>query len=156
MEALTALPAKRKPLERAQTGPCGRPRIEEDKMITSGTVLMAGDAPRPPCVQVDNQAFPSAWVSVTHSLPHELEKCLLASGWTFFYMAGAFRTTAFGFDRTKMIHSALRRAIISVSQQKCNSLEIDAVTSHSFLGIPYVSVSGHPRHIQKGAVFSGR
>ena len=71
-------------------------------------------------------------------------------------MAGAVRTTAFGFDRTRMIHSALRRAIISVGQQKCNCLEIDAVTSHSFLGIPYVSVSGHPRHFQKGAVFSGQ
>src|ERR1043166_8343068 len=103
-------------------------------MITSGTVLMAGDAVRPPCVQVENGAFPNAWVSVAAGLTHELEKCLLASGWTFFYMAGAVRTTACGFDRTKMIHSALRRAITSVSRQKYNCLEIDAVTSHSFLG----------------------
>lgn len=29
------------------------------------------------------------------------------------------------------------------------------MTSHSFLRIPYVSVSAHPRHIQRGMVFAG-
>ena len=40
-------------------------------MITSGTVLMAGDAARPPCVQVENQAFPNAWIAeqLTIALP---------------------------------------------------------------------------------------
>jgi hypothetical protein len=31
-------------------------------------------------------------------------------------------------------------------------LEIDDVATRWFLGLPYVSVSGHPRHIQKGVV----
>ena len=66
------------------------------------------------------------------------------------------RSNIRGDPRVSDAHSALRRAITRVSQQKCNCLEIDAVTSHSFLGIPYVTVSGHPRHIQKAAVFSGQ
>jgi hypothetical protein len=32
-------------------------------------------------------------------------------------------------------------------------LEIEDVETRSFWGIPYVSVSGHARHIQKGVVF---
>ena len=126
-------------------------------MITSGTILIAGDAPRPPCVQVEDHAFPDAWVSVAHNLPpHELEKDLAAAGWTFFYLASAVKATAFGFDKTKMIHAALQRVITNVSLQRCNCLEIDAVSTHSFLGLPYVSLTAHPRHIQKGATFSGQ
>ena len=118
---------------------------------------MAKDAPRPSCVQVEDHLFPDAWVSVAHTLPsNELEKQLTAVGWTFFYMASAVTTTVFGFDREKMIHAALHRVITSVSRQQCNCLEIDDVTTHSFLGIPYLSLSAHPRHIQQGAVFSGQ
>jgi hypothetical protein len=126
-------------------------------MITSGTILIAKDTPCPPCVQVEDHLFPEAWVSVAHHLPsHELEKQLTAVGWTFFYMASAVSTTAFGFDRAKMIHTALHRAITSVSRQRCNCLEVDDVSTRSFLGIPYVSLSVHPRHIQKNGVFSGQ
>ena len=42
----------------------------------------------------------------------------------------------------------------SVREDRCNSLQIQAVEMHSFLGIPYVSVSAHSRHIQKGNIFS--
>jgi len=86
----------------------------------------------------------------------ELEKELASAGWTFFYMAGKITTTAFGFDRQKTVHTALKRLIASVRLQKCNCLEIDAVASRSFFGIPYVRVSAHSRHIQKGLVFSGQ
>jgi hypothetical protein len=126
-------------------------------MMTSGTILIEKDAPRPQCFQVEDDSCPNAWLSVKHNLtPHELEKELATAGWTFFYMAGAIKTTAFGFDRAKMIHAALKRLITSVRLQKCNCLEIDGVATHSFLGMPYLSVSVHPRHIQKGLVFSGQ
>jgi len=126
-------------------------------MIMSGTILIAKDAPRPPCVQVEAHAFPDAWVSVAQNLPaRELEKDLVAAGWTFFYLASAVKTTAFGFDRTKMIHAALQRAITNVSLQRCNCVEIDDVSTQSFLGLSYISLTAHPRHIQKGATFSGQ
>ena len=126
-------------------------------MIMSGTILIAKNALRPPCIQVEDHTFPESWVSVAHNLPsNEMEKQLTAVGWTFFYMANAITTTAFGFDRTKMMHTALQRAITSVRGQKCNCLEIDDVTTRKFLGIPYVSLWVHPRHIQKDGVFSGQ
>jgi hypothetical protein len=42
-----------------------------------------------------------------------------------------------------------------VKRQQCNCLEIDQVTTHSFLGVPCVSISAHSRNIQKGARFAG-
>ena len=126
-------------------------------MITSGTILIEKDALHPQCFQLEDDSSPNAWMTVKHNLnSHELEKELATAGWTFFYMAGSIRTTAFDFDRVKMINAALKRVISNVRQQRCNCLEIDDVATHSFLGMPYVSVSAHPRHIQKGMIFSGQ
>ncbi len=112
---------------------------------------------RPQCFQLEDDPYPNAWMSVKHNLTsYELDRELVCTGWTFFYMAGAISTTAFGFDRAKMIHAALKRLIANAKLQKCNCLEIDGVATRSFLGMPYVSVSAHARHIQKGMVFSGQ
>ena len=125
-------------------------------MITSGTILIDKAALHPACFQLTDDSSPNAWMSVTHTLtPGEFDQELSGTGWTFFYFASAIRRTAFGFNRAKMIQAALMGIITNVKQQKCNCLEIDNVATHSFLGIPYVSVSSHPRHIQKGMVFSG-
>src|SRR5262245_27318547 len=84
----------------------------------------------------------------------ELEK-LASAGWTFFFMATTITTTAFGFSRPRMLDAALARLMAAVTLQKCNCVEIDDISVRSFLGIPYVRISAHPRHIQKGMVFSG-
>lgn len=126
-------------------------------MISPGTILINKDAPRPECFQLESDSHSNDWGAVKHTLTaHELENELTRTGWTFFYMANAIRTTAFGFDRAKMIEAALKRFIVAVRLQKCNCLEIDDVETHSFLGIPYVSLSGHARHIQLGMRFAGR
>src|ERR1041384_3034309 len=104
-------------------------------MITPGTILIEKTTPRPKCFQLEDDAYPNAWMSVKHNLTsYELEQELATEGWTFFYMAREITMTAFGFDRAKMIHSALKRVIANVRQQKCNCLEIDDVETHSFLG----------------------
>jgi hypothetical protein len=83
------------------------------------------------------------------------EKTIDEEGWTFFFMAGEIKATVFGFDRQKALRAALKRLITDVKSQHCNSIEITAVVDKSFLRMPYVSVSAHPRHLQKGRLFSG-
>jgi hypothetical protein len=126
-------------------------------MITPRTILMEAGTLHPECFRLEAEPFPNTWMSVTHDLnSYELEKALNTAGWTFFYMSTVVSTIAFGFNRANMIHAALKRLIAGVKQQKCNSLEIDDLETHSFLGVPYVSASAHPRHVQKGMVFSGQ
>jgi hypothetical protein len=125
-------------------------------MITSGTILIENGALRPQCFQIEDDSHPNDWMSVKHNLtPRALDEELADKGWTFFYMAGAIKKMAFGFDRPKMINAALKRVITDVRLQNCNCLEIEGVEAQSFLGIPYVKVSAHARHIQKGTLFSG-
>ena len=128
-----------------------------EQLITPGTILIERGTLLPQSFRLENESYPSAWMSVKSSLNfYELEKELASAGWTFFYMAGKITTTALGFDRQKMVYTAVKRLIASVRLQKCNCLEIDAVASRSFWGMPYVRVSAHSRHIQKGVVFSGQ
>jgi hypothetical protein len=69
-------------------------------------------------------------------------------------MAAEIKATVFGFDKRKALRAALKRLIAKVKSQDCNGIEITRVTGKSFLKVPYVSVSAHPRHLQKGLVFS--
>ena len=71
-------------------------------------------------------------------------------------MAGSIRTVAFGFQPQKMVNAALRRGITSAGLQRSNCLVFDDVAIHSFLGMRYVSVSAHARHILEGMIFSAR
>ena len=82
----------------------------------------------------------------------KLEKELATAGWTFFYMAGEIKTIAFGFDRQRRTDTALRRLMASVSCRNAIAWKLTKSRCHSFLGMPYVSVSAHSRHIQKGSV----
>jgi hypothetical protein len=111
----------------------------------------------PPEWQVDNDSAASRWSRLT-TVPdnRQLESQLASAGWTFFFMATTITATAFGFSRQRMFDAALARLIAAVTLQKCNCVEVDDVSVRSFVGIPYVRVSGHPRHIQKGMVFSGQ
>lgn len=128
----------------------------EDAMITPGTMLVEKDASLPQCFSLGDASYQDGWRPITFHLGfRELGEELAATGWTFFYVATSLKMTSIGFDRARMVHAALGRVIARVVEQKCNSLEIDSVAIHSFLGIRYARVSAHPRHIQKGLVFSG-
>jgi hypothetical protein len=125
-------------------------------MITSGTLLIAGDAPRPRCFEVDAGLYPNAWMPVRQTLtPRQLEKELSAAGWTFFFMAGPIRAKALGFNRDKTIDAALKRGIEATRELGSNCLQIESLETRSFLGIASVRMWIRPRHIQRGTLFAG-
>ena len=59
---------------------------------------------------------------------------------------------AYGADQERATDKALKRILASLKTQRFNCLEITQVTAKRFLGLPYVSVSAHSRHIQAGLV----
>jgi hypothetical protein len=123
-------------------------------MITHGTILVAQGTSVPTCFHLGSASYPGEWMSVAVNLDAGMLEAELAStGWTFFYIAGEVSTSAFGFDRRKATDAALKRLIAGARKQNCNCLEIDDVVSHTFLGMPWVTVSAHTRRIQKGSTF---
>ena len=124
------------------------------RTIGTGTILVEKSAQLPEFLRMEGDST-AGWARVANHLDdHQLETELSTAGWTFFYMAGRIKATAFGFDKEKMAHAALKRLIAKVRLEKCNCLEIDEVVTHSFLGLPCVSVSGHSRHLKKGMSFN--
>jgi hypothetical protein len=125
-------------------------------MITSGVLLIERDALRPRCFEVEAGSHPNGWMFIKQTLPpQQLEKELSSTGWTFFFMASPIRAAAFGFNREKTVYEALNRGIKAVKRLHCNCLQIESVEMRSLLGIPCVSMSARPRHIQKGMLFAG-
>ncbi len=123
--------------------------------ITTGAMLIK-DGTVLPAPGLQSASYLSGWNSITDLERRGLAKQLDEAGWTFFYMAGQVKTSAFGFDKEKRMRTAVRRAIRDARSQKCNCLEIDQVKTKSFLGLPYVSVFAHSRQIQNGKAFRGR
>ena len=72
-----------------------------------------------------------------------------------FYIASDIKKSAFGFDTKKNLRTAVDRVITAVKANHCHCLEITRVTAASFFKLPYVTVTAHSRHIQKGNVFAG-
>ena len=121
--------------------------------IIAGSVLFQRGTHLPEFLLLQEQANCNGWAAVKGA-GSTFQKTIQEAGWTFFFMAGAIKTTVFGFDREKSLRAALKRLITGVKSQHCNSIEITRVTGNSFLGVPYVSVSAHSRHLQRGPVFS--
>ena len=62
---------------------------------------------------------------------------------------------SFGRGGAKRMLSAMKRITAKMRLKNCNSVQIDEIAAHSFWGIPYLRVSAHGFHIQKGIIFAG-
>ena len=123
-------------------------------LITAGDLLVQEGTNLPGSLVLLAEADSNGWAAVKDNRS-TFEKAVHEAGWTFFFMAGEIKATVFGFDRQKALRGALKRLMTDVKAQRCNSIEITRVISGSLLKAPYVSVSAHPRHLQKGMCFSG-
>jgi hypothetical protein len=123
--------------------------------IAAGSIWIEAGTHLPSSLLLQSEPDSNGWAALNGGRS-AFEKEIQDAGWTFFFMAGEIRSTVFGFDKQKTLRTALERLIANVKSHNCNSIEITRVTGKSFLKVPYVSVSAHPRHLQKGVVFSGQ
>jgi len=122
-----------------------------DLPIVDGTFLIDEKTLLPEPSSNDSVSIGNGWARISYNLT--FEKKLAAAGWTFFYMAGATRMNVIGFDRPRMIQTAVNRLLAAVTRQKCNCVEVDHVRIRSFCGMPFVTVLAHSRHIQQEPSF---
>jgi hypothetical protein len=122
--------------------------------ITAGTILIEDGTVIADSMVLRREPYASGWASLMFSY-RELEKEVSKADWNLFYIASDIKKNAFGFDRKKNLRTAVDRVIMAVKANHCNCLEITQVTPSSFFKLPYVTVTAHSRHIQKGNVFAG-
>jgi hypothetical protein len=120
--------------------------------IKTGTILIKEDTLQPETLRFESESCVPGWRLVKDLDGYGLDRKIRAAGWTFFRLAGEITATVFGIDEEKMARRAIERILMNPKLEKFNSLEITRVApvaSKRFLGVRYVTVSAHSRHIQE-------
>src|SRR5438874_9756601 len=116
----------------------------------SGAVLIRENTLLPAGLAVESEVFLPDWRVVKNLDRSTLARNIEGANWNFFYLAGEIRATVLGRDRSGTLRRAVRRVLAKQKGQKFNSLEITNVVSKWFLGIPFINITAHLRHIQQG------
>jgi len=114
------------------------------------TIFIKEDTPLPANLPIESEAFLPGWRVVKNLDRSTLARNIEGANWSFFYLAGEMRATVLGRDRSGTVRRAVRRVLAKQKGQKFNSLEITNVVSKRFLGIPFIDITAHSRHIQQG------
>lgn len=117
--------------------------------IKAGAILIKGGALLPESLWLESEPCSNGWRRVKNLDGSGLDGRVREAGWTFFFLAGEMQASVFGSDTEKTTHRAITRLLANLNSDKLNCLEITQVACKRFLGLPYVSVSAHSRHIQK-------
>ena len=121
----------------------------QSQSLSAGTFLIARGTPLPPAWRLEDDSAASGWSRLANTFDsHRLEKGLIAAGWTFFFMAGAITTTAFGLSRPRRFDAALARLITAVRLQKLQLLGDrrgwDALISRNAVRSHFSTFTAHP------------
>jgi len=117
--------------------------------IKAGTILIKDGTLLPEGLQLESDPYLKGWRLVKSQGSSGIDRKLCEAGWTFFYMAVEVNAMAFGSGPEKTTRRAVKKAIANMKSGRFNCLEISRVAAEHFLGLPCVTVAGHPRHIQE-------
>jgi hypothetical protein len=113
-------------------------------LIRDGTTL-------PPNLSIASNAFFPGWRIVTSPDRSTLTRSIEADHWNFFYRAEETRATAFGTESLHSLRRAVKGILAKQEQQSFNALEVTTIASKRFLGIPFLRIVAHLRHIQESS-----
>jgi hypothetical protein len=114
------------------------------------TIFIRENTRLPAGVTLESETFLPGWRSVQNLNGRELGRKIENAVWNYFYLAGALKATVLGRESLATLRKAVQRVLAKKPSQNYNSLEISKITSKRFLGVPYLTISAHSRHIQEG------
>lgn len=117
--------------------------------IRTGTILIEEGTLLPETVRLESKPYSKGWRLVTDLDGRELDGRIRDAGWTFFYMAGELSVTGIGFGLRATTGRAVKRLVAQTKATHLSCLEIVGVAARRLLGITFVTVNAHARHIQK-------
>ena len=116
--------------------------------VQVGAILMKEWPGMPQLVGFEAESGWGEWSMVKVPDAFTLDRKIHAAGWNFFFMAAEVKAMFFGSLGAAKVQSALKRILAKVKPQHFNGLEVTAIAARHFLGVPYVTVSAHSRHLQ--------
>jgi len=121
--------------------------------INAGTILIKEGVLLPESLPVVSEPYSKGWRLVKNLRSSEMDRQLFEAGWNLSYLAeGDLSAAAFGSDTEKTTRRAIKKVIATMKSKQLNCVEITQVAAKRFLGLPYVTVLAHPRHIEDSKV----
>ena len=118
--------------------------------IASPTIFVKDNTLLPAGLALQSEAFLPGWRSVTNLDGRQLGRKIERAKWNYFYLANPIKTTVFGREGLPALRRAVKRILAKQQNPSFNSLEITKIISKRILGVPYLTISAHFRHIQEG------
>lgn len=98
---------------------------------------------------VESEPYCKNWRSLGALDSARLDLKLRTAGWNLFFMAEELRAVVPAWGGQNTVRRGLERLLTQTRLQHFNCLEVTHILRRRFLGIPYVSIAAHPRHIQE-------
>src|SRR5580658_1574849 len=117
--------------------------------VQIGTILIRENPAAAQAIGFQSEPYSPQWGVLKALDGLALDRKIHAAGWNFFFMAAEVKVMFFGALGATRIHNALERILAKVKPQHFNGLEVTGIVASHFLGVPYVTVSAHSRHMQK-------
>ena len=116
--------------------------------VQVGAILMKDWPGMKKLLGLECEPYSGPWTLLKALDVYALDRKIHAAGWNFFFIATEVKVMFFGSLEAAKVHNALKRILEKVKQQHFNGLEVTAIVTRHFLGISYVTVSAHSRHMQ--------
>jgi hypothetical protein len=117
--------------------------------VQAGTILMKEWPGMTKLLGLESEPCSAEWRLLKVLDGFALDRKIHAAGWNFFFMASEVKVMFFGSLGAAKIQNALQRILKKVKEQHFNGLEVTEIVSRRFLGVPYVTISAHSRHMQE-------
>jgi hypothetical protein len=117
--------------------------------VQMGTILMREWPGMTQLLGLESEPCSGEWSLLKILDRFTLDRKIHAAGWNFFFMAAEVRVMFFGSIGAEKIQNALKRILEKVNLEQFNGLEVTQLVARRFLGVPYVTVSAHSRHMQQ-------
>jgi len=100
---------------------------------------------------IESEAYSDSWRSLGALESSGLDRKVSTAGWKFFFMAGELRAVVPAWGGQKTLRRGVKRLLAQTRLEHFNCLEVTHIVRKYFLGIPYVFIAAHSRHIQRGS-----
>jgi hypothetical protein len=121
-----------------------------ENTIQAGTMLVQQSALLQ-SLGAKGEIYSDQWCSLGTHESAELDGKLRAAGWNLFFLADELRTMVPAWGGQKALRAGVKRLLARAKAQQFNCMQLSNILREHFLGIPFVSVVAHARHLQQGS-----
>ncbi len=102
-------------------------------------------------LEIQSEPYSEGWRLLGFLESADLDRRIRTAGWKLFFMAGELKTVVPAWGGENTLRRGIKRLLAQTRLQHFNCFELTHILKKRFLGIPYVSLAGHSRHIQLGS-----